>query len=55
MGWRGAGGNGAANVGTYYAFGGILMILGSIGEVSAPFYSSERLMLSSRGIETNSL
>lgn len=34
MGWRGAGGNGAANIGTYYSFGGVLMILGSIGEVS---------------------
>lgn len=33
MGWRGAGGNGAANVGVYFGFGGILMILGSVGEV----------------------
>ncbi|KAF2113382.1 GPR1/FUN34/YaaH-class plasma membrane protein [Lophiotrema nucula] len=32
MGWRGAGGNGAAGTGTYYFFGGLLMILGSIGE-----------------------
>jgi len=32
MGWRGAGGSGAANIGSYYSFGGILMILGSIGE-----------------------
>jgi len=32
MGWRGAGGNGAANIGSYYSFGGILMVLGSIGE-----------------------
>jgi hypothetical protein len=34
MGWRGAGGNGAANIGSYYSFGGILMLLGSLGEVS---------------------
>jgi hypothetical protein len=34
MGWRGAGGNGAAGIGTYYFFGGLLMILGSLGEVS---------------------
>jgi hypothetical protein len=34
MGWRGAGGSGAANIGSYYSFGGILMILGAIGEVS---------------------
>jgi hypothetical protein len=33
MGWRGAGGNGAAGTGTYYFFGGLLMILGSLGEV----------------------
>jgi len=39
MGWRGAGGNGAANVGTYYAFGGILMILGSLGEVSESVFA----------------
>ncbi|KAM0718832.1 hypothetical protein Q7P37_005904 [Cladosporium fusiforme] len=32
MGWRGAGGNGAANIGVYFAFGGILMIIGSVGE-----------------------
>ncbi|KAL1594374.1 hypothetical protein SLS60_010134 [Paraconiothyrium brasiliense] len=32
MGWRGAGGNGAAGTGTYYFFGGLLMILGSLGE-----------------------
>lgn len=36
MGWRGAGGNGAANVGVYVGFGGILMILGAVGEVSSP-------------------
>ncbi|TAQ86418.1 hypothetical protein B7494_g5260 [Chlorociboria aeruginascens] len=28
MGWRGAGGNGAASTGSYYFFGGLLMILG---------------------------
>jgi hypothetical protein len=33
MGWRGAGGNGAAGTGTYYFFGGLLMVLGSLGEV----------------------
>ena len=33
MGWRGAGGNGAAGTGTYYFFGGMLMTLGSLGEV----------------------
>lgn len=32
MGWRGAGGNGAATIGTYFGFGGVLMILGSVGE-----------------------
>lgn len=32
MGWRGAGGNGAAGTGTYYFFGGLLMIIGSVGE-----------------------
>jgi len=34
MGWRGAAGNGAATIGTYFGFGGVLMILGSVGEVS---------------------
>ena len=33
MGWRGAGGNGAAGIGFYIGFGGILMLLGGIGEV----------------------
>lgn len=33
MGWRGASGNGAATIGTYFGFGGVLMILGSVGEV----------------------
>jgi hypothetical protein len=37
MGWRGAGGNGAATIGTYFGFGGVLMILGSVGEVSTHF------------------
>jgi hypothetical protein len=32
MGWRGAGGNGAASTGSYYWMGGLLMILGGIGE-----------------------
>ena len=35
MGWRGAGGNGAANIGVYLGFGGVLMILGAVGEVSS--------------------
>lgn len=34
MGWRGAGGSGAANIGWYYFCGGLLMLLGSVGEVS---------------------
>jgi succinate-acetate transporter protein len=32
MGWGGAGGNGAATVGLYYFFGGMLQIIGSILE-----------------------
>lgn len=36
MGWRGAGGNGSADIGYYIGFGGILMLLGGIGEVSSP-------------------
>lgn len=32
MGWRGAGGNGAASTGVYFFFGGLLMILGGVGE-----------------------
>lgn len=32
MGWRGAGGNGASDIGAYFFFGGLLMILGSLGE-----------------------
>ncbi|KAF2774475.1 hypothetical protein EJ03DRAFT_340597 [Teratosphaeria nubilosa] len=32
MGWRGAGGSGASNIGVYYGFGAVLMILGSVGE-----------------------
>ncbi|KAI9706949.1 MAG: hypothetical protein M1820_004535 [Bogoriella megaspora] len=32
MGWRGAGGNGAAGTGTYFFFGGLLMTLGAVGE-----------------------
>jgi hypothetical protein len=34
MGWRGAGNNGASGTGTYFFFGGLLMLLGSLGEVS---------------------
>ena len=33
MGWRGAGGNGAASTGVYFGFGAIMMLLGAIGEV----------------------
>jgi len=32
MGWRGAGGSGAAGTGTYYFFGGLLMMIGGVGE-----------------------
>lgn len=32
MGWRGAGGNGAAGIGSYYFMGGLLMIIGALGE-----------------------
>ncbi|EMC93359.1 hypothetical protein BAUCODRAFT_133301 [Baudoinia panamericana UAMH 10762] len=32
MGWRGAGGSGASDTAIYYFFGGLLMILGAIGE-----------------------
>lgn len=32
MGWRGAGGNGAASVGVYYFFGGLLMLVGGFLE-----------------------
>lgn len=32
MGWRGAGGNGAASTGAYYFFGGLLMIVGGFLE-----------------------
>ncbi|PVI06299.1 hypothetical protein DM02DRAFT_649812 [Periconia macrospinosa] len=32
MGWRGAGHSGAAGIGTYWFFGGLLMMLGAIGE-----------------------
>jgi succinate-acetate transporter protein len=32
MGWQGAGGGGAATIGTYYFFGGMLQIFGSILE-----------------------
>ena len=32
MGVRGAGGNGAASIGAYFFMGGLLMLLGAIGE-----------------------
>ncbi|KAK1072393.1 hypothetical protein LTR74_002706 [Friedmanniomyces endolithicus] len=32
MGWQGAGGSGASDVGVYFFFGGLLMILGALGE-----------------------
>lgn len=32
MGWRGAGGSGASGTATYFFFGGILMLLGGLGE-----------------------
>lgn len=32
MGWQGAGGGGAATIGTYYFFGGMLQLIGSILE-----------------------
>jgi len=32
MGWRGAGGSGASDTGVFFFFGGLLMILGSLGE-----------------------
>ncbi|KAK5737254.1 hypothetical protein LTR17_006866 [Elasticomyces elasticus] len=32
MGWRGAGGNGASDIGAFLFFGGLLMILGGLGE-----------------------
>lgn len=35
MGWRGAGNSGASGTGTYFFFGGLLMILGSVGEVGS--------------------
>jgi len=34
MGWRGAGGSGASDTGVYFFFGGLLMVLGALGEVS---------------------
>lgn len=32
MGWRGAGGNGGAGLASYFFFGGLLMVLGGVGE-----------------------
>lgn len=43
MGWRGAGGNGAANVGVYFGFGGVLMLIGSVGEVSDDSFGLPKL------------
>ena len=36
MGWRGAGGSGSASIGWYFFAGGLLMVLGGIGEVGDP-------------------
>lgn len=46
MGWRGAGGSGSASIGWYFFAGGLLMILGGIGEVSSTNFT--------RTAETNS-
>lgn len=35
MGWRGAGGDGASDIAAYFFFGGVMMILGGVGEVLA--------------------
>jgi hypothetical protein len=35
MGWRGAGASGSASIGWYFFAGGMLMVLGGIGEVRA--------------------
>src|SRR5690242_14216842 len=45
MGWRGAGGSGSASIGWYFFAGGLLMVLGGLGEVCSlcplfPFISS---------------
>jgi hypothetical protein len=36
MGWRGAGGSGSASIGWYFFMGGLLMVLGGVGEVCLP-------------------
>jgi hypothetical protein len=36
MGWRGAGGSGSASIGWYFFMGGLLMVLGGLGEVRLP-------------------
>jgi hypothetical protein len=36
MGWRGAGGSGSAGIGWYFFMGGLLMVLGGVGEVCLP-------------------
>ena len=33
LGWRGAGGDGASGIASYFFFGGLLAILGGVGEV----------------------
>jgi hypothetical protein len=38
MGWRGAGGSGSASIGWYFFMGGLLMVLGGVGEVCLPFF-----------------
>jgi uncharacterized protein len=45
MGWRGSGGNGASDIGVYFFFGGLLMILGSVGEVSIATRACTRKVL----------
>jgi hypothetical protein len=46
MGWRGAGGSGAASTGWYYFAGGLLMVLGGVGEVCALMLSSTCTIMS---------
>lgn len=41
MGWRGAGGLGAASTGFFFFFGGLCMILGGVGEVSILRHNSD--------------
>lgn len=46
MGWRGAGGNGAASTAVYLFFGGLLMILGGVGEVGRRLNTQARWLTS---------